>query len=65
MSCLDKLASMLPMEEIDAALQFIQTYPPKDFNLAYFQICLMSGRIDEAADSLVNFTHKLAVQKGN
>jgi len=39
----------------DAALLFIQKNSPAGFNLALFQIYIMSGRIDEATAYLQNF----------
>ncbi len=39
----------------DAALQFIQINSPAGFNLALFQIYIMSGRIDDATAYLQNF----------
>lgn len=48
----------------EAALQFILTFPPKDFNLPYFHICIMSGRIDEATKALNDFVPKPVVPKG-
>lgn len=39
----------------DAALLFIQKNSPAGFNLALFQIYIMSGRIDDATSYLQNF----------
>lgn len=58
--CIDKEKHAL----LEAAVNFIQTYPPTDFNLPYFQICIMSGRLEEATDALHNFIHKPIAKKG-
>jgi hypothetical protein len=39
----------------DAALLFIQKNSPAGFNLALFQIYIMSGRIEDATSYLQNF----------